>query len=462
MPQRHTQHCHTEFIFNFLERLLPKRCQLKLISSRIAARVPAARVPSGGGLSPFACIYSREVFPFLLFGGFQFSFCFPLVILRPPGSEWQGNVCGILDFYMLSSDVLVTLLDQLHVLVKMSNDLDYYKVFCHRSYFVNNCYMKLTKWSPLVDVGVESPIILIWVSFPNLCPYMFSPCILFGLGSIFGRLLKVDNATSVGSRPSVARVLVELAITKTYPNKVWLGPKKLGYIQQVVMEVFPAFCASCKCIGHLSGDCRSHLSSALPTAVHVVSKPMNVIVRCEGDKVANSMDKDLNPTDDVDENDAGIAPTVSNNVDEVIPIVSDLLIMFDLLVADVDGHPLVSEVGRVVVPELGDCPMALAAIVDVLYPPAAVMEGDLVPAGCLTFNNQDSDGEDVEQLALVCSNINEVESVDGSLNANNCCINLITSPPCAIDEEVSGDILVSLGSEGAGASHGQGIDVSFE
>ncbi|PKU71477.1 hypothetical protein MA16_Dca004319 [Dendrobium catenatum] len=48
----------------------------------------------------------------------------------------------------------------------------------------------------------------------------------FGLS--VGKPLKIDAATSLGSRPSLARVLVELNITKPYSNKVWLGSKKLG------------------------------------------------------------------------------------------------------------------------------------------------------------------------------------------------------------------------------------------
>ncbi|KAL0910208.1 hypothetical protein M5K25_021163 [Dendrobium thyrsiflorum] len=118
-----------------------------------------------------------------------------------------------------------------------SNDIDYSRVFCHRSYLVNNCFMKLTKWSPLLDVDVESPVILIWVSFPNLRPHLFSPRILHTLGSMFGRPLKVDNATSVGSRPSLVRVLVELDISKNYPKQIWLGPEMFGYSQRVQMEV---------------------------------------------------------------------------------------------------------------------------------------------------------------------------------------------------------------------------------
>ncbi|KAL0917130.1 hypothetical protein M5K25_012177 [Dendrobium thyrsiflorum] len=47
---------------------------------------------------------------------------------------------------------------------------------------------------------------------------------LDAIRSMFGRPLKVDNTTSVGSRPSVAHVLVELDISKNYLDKVWIGP----------------------------------------------------------------------------------------------------------------------------------------------------------------------------------------------------------------------------------------------
>ncbi|KAL0914945.1 hypothetical protein M5K25_015337 [Dendrobium thyrsiflorum] len=122
----------------------------------------------------------------------------------------------------LFGEFSITVLNNKNVLIKLRNDLDYSHVFSHRAYFVGNCFMKLCKWSALFDVSVESPIIPIWVSFPNLRPHLFSPRILHGLGSIFGRPLRLDNATANGSRPSVARVLVELDITKRYPDRVWL------------------------------------------------------------------------------------------------------------------------------------------------------------------------------------------------------------------------------------------------
>ncbi|KAH0448785.1 hypothetical protein IEQ34_022585 [Dendrobium chrysotoxum] len=48
---------------------------------------------------------------------------------------------------------------------------------------------------------MESLVIPIWISFPNMRLHLFFPRILHGLDSLFGRLLKVDNATCIGSRP---------------------------------------------------------------------------------------------------------------------------------------------------------------------------------------------------------------------------------------------------------------------
>ncbi|KAI0497844.1 hypothetical protein KFK09_021082 [Dendrobium nobile] len=197
----------------------------------------------------------------------------------------------------------------------------------------------------------------------------------------FGRPLKVDNATSVGSRPFVARVLVELDMTKSYPDKVWLGLENLGYIQHVSMEAFPSFWASCKCLGHLSGDCRP-LQSTPPNVVPVVSKPLTVNVSCEGDKVENIVSCDANegalelcPAVGDEGNVAGIDTTVSNSVNEVINIGSDLPNALKLTCADVEAYQLVSEIDCVVASEMGDVPMALADALDGLDTLSHVMDG---------------------------------------------------------------------------------------
>lgn len=123
--------------------------------------------------------------------------------------------------------------------------MDYSHVFVRRAYYVFNCQMKLLKWYPKFDIKEDSPVVPIWISFPDLHPHFINHRILFALASMYGRPLQVDQATAAGTRPSVARVLVEIDITKQYPNQVWLGDDKYGYIQKVTLDNFLSFCSHC-------------------------------------------------------------------------------------------------------------------------------------------------------------------------------------------------------------------------
>ncbi|KAL0929158.1 hypothetical protein M5K25_001102 [Dendrobium thyrsiflorum] len=91
------------------------------------------------------------------------------------------------------------------------------------------------------------------------------------LGSLFGRPLRKE--TFNGTRPSVACILVELDVTKRYPDQVWLGSETIGYIQCMEMEEFSSYCSHCKVLGHSKVECpilHPHL------AVDVANDTVNV------------------------------------------------------------------------------------------------------------------------------------------------------------------------------------------
>ncbi|KAI0511113.1 hypothetical protein KFK09_011736 [Dendrobium nobile] len=155
----------------------------------------------------------------------------------------------------LSGSFNVNLLDSKHIAVQLSNDLDYSHIFSCRSYYIQGCQMRLLKWSPDFDVWEEPPIAPVWIAFPNLRLYFFNSHILFGLASVFGRPLQTDQATASLSRPSVARVLVELDVTKKHPHEIWLGSEMNGYFQKVEIEYLPIFCSHCKKHGHEINEC---------------------------------------------------------------------------------------------------------------------------------------------------------------------------------------------------------------
>ncbi|PKU74074.1 hypothetical protein MA16_Dca019793 [Dendrobium catenatum] len=115
--------------------------------------------------------------------------------------------------------------------------------------------MRLLKWTPDYDVRHEFLIVPIWVSFPNLRLHFFNSQILFWLASILGRPLQMDQATASISHPSVARVLVEINISKKFSNESWLGSEVNGYFQKVEFENFPIFGSRCKMHGHSLIEC---------------------------------------------------------------------------------------------------------------------------------------------------------------------------------------------------------------
>ncbi|XP_020694935.2 uncharacterized protein LOC110108584 [Dendrobium catenatum] len=161
----------------------------------------------------------------------------------------------------LSSTFHIGLLDPRHVAIQLTNDLDYSKIFSRGSYYIQSCQMCILKWTPDFDVRHESPIVPVWVSFPNLRLHFFNTHILFGWASILGRPLQTDQATASVSRPSVARILVEVDISKKFPNEIWLGSELNGYFQKVEFENFPIFCAYCKMHGHSLNECfKLHLN----------------------------------------------------------------------------------------------------------------------------------------------------------------------------------------------------------
>ncbi|KAH0465601.1 hypothetical protein IEQ34_005704 [Dendrobium chrysotoxum] len=98
--------------------------------------------------------------------------------------------------------------------------------------------MKLFKWTPHFDINVESPIVPIWVSFPSLHPHLFCPRILHGYGSLFGRPLRTDNATTNGSRLSKWKIFSRLGHSKDgcsilFPNLGVAPPVKEGTVAYV-------------------------------------------------------------------------------------------------------------------------------------------------------------------------------------------------------------------------------------
>lgn len=63
----------------------------------------------------------------------------------------------------------------------------------------------------------------IWIAFLDLSVNFFIEPLLHSIASNIGRVLKIDPSTLNLSNTMVARVCVELDVSKPPPSRVWIG-----------------------------------------------------------------------------------------------------------------------------------------------------------------------------------------------------------------------------------------------
>ncbi|XP_026458824.1 uncharacterized protein LOC113359399 [Papaver somniferum] len=71
-----------------------------------------------------------------------------------------------------------------------------------------------------------------------------------------GRHVKVDDVILKRQIGYYASVLVEVDLSKSIPEKVWVKTKYGGFSQRIQMPKVPKFCNHCKVIGHYVAECR--------------------------------------------------------------------------------------------------------------------------------------------------------------------------------------------------------------
>ncbi|VFQ74277.1 unnamed protein product, partial [Cuscuta campestris] len=94
--------------------------------------------------------------------------------------------------------------------------------------------MRVFRWSADFDPSVESPLVPVWVGLEGLPIHLFEKPTLFSIAKLFGSRLQTDAATVNLSRPNVARVCVEVNLSKELPKAIWihLGTKNSRWVRK--------------------------------------------------------------------------------------------------------------------------------------------------------------------------------------------------------------------------------------
>ncbi|KAH0760297.1 hypothetical protein KY290_016370 [Solanum tuberosum] len=159
----------------------------------------------------------------------------------------------------LTGGVKIAHFNSRHIYIDLDNEADHISVWTKQKMFIAGHPMKLQVWTPTFKPAEETPIVPIWITLPELpwhCHYMD---ILTPLLSPIGKALYLDSATVQKTRGSVAKVRVQIDLTKERPQHVWLGfsekDPNLGKWQVIEYEEVPSYCLYCKHQGHIIGEC---------------------------------------------------------------------------------------------------------------------------------------------------------------------------------------------------------------
>ncbi|KAK4338782.1 hypothetical protein RND71_040244 [Anisodus tanguticus] len=79
--------------------------------------------------------------------------------------------------------------------------------------------MRTFKWDPWFTAEEETSIAMAWISLPTLPPNYYGESQLFSLAAAAGKPLMTDLATKNKSRPSCARVKVEIDLLKEHTSR---------------------------------------------------------------------------------------------------------------------------------------------------------------------------------------------------------------------------------------------------
>ncbi|KAG9444337.1 hypothetical protein H6P81_015677 [Aristolochia fimbriata] len=224
------------------QRQTPTQCQPKSAANKLLTE------ESG----PRASIRFQEYIVSSHAEKFKFSLVGRFVHTRPKLSlvrNWVRNK------WALKGKWCVTLLDPLHILVRLENDDDMLLVWTRQKWIIDGHLMKVFKWS-LQFSEKEASLAAVWVSFPFLPVVFFQEDLLLSIASFVGKVIAVDGQTRNLRRTDVARVWVEVDLSKELPDKLWIAVGSSGFWQAINYKKLPSYCANCRLQGHSTNRCK--------------------------------------------------------------------------------------------------------------------------------------------------------------------------------------------------------------
>ncbi|KAH0653161.1 hypothetical protein KY290_031448 [Solanum tuberosum] len=129
----------------------------------------------------------------------------------------------------LKGDYNNDILSNRHILIRTTLLEDYIHLLS-KSAFISHIKVGLSTrnliWDLIFNPEGETSTTSTWISFSLLPPNFFGNEPIFSLAVVVGKPLQVDMTTRNQTRPSCARVKVEVDLMKKFPKRIKIGMRK--------------------------------------------------------------------------------------------------------------------------------------------------------------------------------------------------------------------------------------------
>ncbi|KAK4382459.1 hypothetical protein Sango_2869600 [Sesamum angolense] len=170
------------------------------------------------------------------------DFCLALIENFSHGSPPYSQLHRLLANSGLKGAFTVSMINNKHALISLSNKSDYTRLWWRRIWYFNGLPMRVFKWSPTFTPDHESSVVPIWVNFPELPAYLFHKDVLGVIPNLIGTPLQIDDSTHNKSKQSTAQVCIAIDLLKPLLEDFDLKIHDETIRQRIEYEQVPAYC----------------------------------------------------------------------------------------------------------------------------------------------------------------------------------------------------------------------------
>ncbi|KAJ8747622.1 hypothetical protein K2173_001822 [Erythroxylum novogranatense] len=136
--------------------------------------------------------------------------------------------------------------------ISFANPADFSRVLADGPWIVFGHNLTVQPWSLVFDPSHPYPTSTVsWIRIPNLPSSLYHQPLLEQIGSMVGKVIKIDERTLLATRGRFAHMAVTVDLTQPLISRIFVN----GKLKVIEYEALPIVCFHCGVYGHTQDHC---------------------------------------------------------------------------------------------------------------------------------------------------------------------------------------------------------------